>query len=119
MQRRRHEKGSPERCLGQSFLPFITAEKTGRICRGVELDPLYVDVIVRRFEAATGIAEMGEILDTVELDRGAFARVLRGHERRTLFMVCQNWVGPENWASGPRTAQVAAVDAAAPGAGWR
>ena len=54
MQRRRHEKGSPERCLGQSFLPFITAEKTGRICRGVELDPLYVDVIVRRFEAVTG-----------------------------------------------------------------
>jgi hypothetical protein len=24
------------------------------LCRGVEFDPLYVDVIVRRFEAATG-----------------------------------------------------------------
>src|SRR5271169_2914719 len=33
---------------------LIAAEKTDRVCRGVELDPLYVDVIVRRFEAATG-----------------------------------------------------------------
>ena len=36
------------------FAPFIgsgstliAAEKTGRRCRGVELDPLYVDVILR------------------------------------------------------------------------
>ena len=34
---------------------LIAAEKTGRICRGLELDPLYVDVIVRRFEATTGV----------------------------------------------------------------
>jgi DNA modification methylase len=27
---------------------LIAADKTGRICRGVELDPLYVEVIVRR-----------------------------------------------------------------------
>ena len=33
----------------------MAAEKTGRICYRVELDPLYVDVILRRFEAATGI----------------------------------------------------------------
>jgi DNA modification methylase len=32
---------------------LIAAEKTNRICRGVELDPLYVDVIIRRYEAAT------------------------------------------------------------------
>ncbi len=35
---------------------LIAAEKTDRVCRGVELDPLYVDLIVRRFEAATGLA---------------------------------------------------------------
>jgi hypothetical protein len=34
---------------------LMAAHKTGRVCRGVELDPLYADVIVRRFEAATGI----------------------------------------------------------------
>jgi DNA modification methylase len=32
---------------------LIACEKTGRRCRGVELDPLYVDVILRRFEAVT------------------------------------------------------------------
>jgi DNA modification methylase len=33
---------------------LIAAEKTGRHCRGVELDPLYVDVILCRYEAITG-----------------------------------------------------------------
>jgi DNA modification methylase len=33
---------------------LIAADKTGRVYRGVELDPLYVDVIVRGYEAATG-----------------------------------------------------------------
>jgi DNA modification methylase len=33
---------------------LVAAEKSGRICRGVELDPLYIDVIIRRFEATTG-----------------------------------------------------------------
>jgi DNA modification methylase len=35
---------------------LIAAEKTGRVCRGVEIDPLYVDVLVRRYEGATGEA---------------------------------------------------------------
>jgi DNA modification methylase len=35
-------------------LTLIAANKIGRVCRGVELDPLYIDGIVRRFEAATG-----------------------------------------------------------------
>ncbi len=33
---------------------LIAAETAGRVCRGVELDPLYVDLIIRRFQAATG-----------------------------------------------------------------
>jgi DNA modification methylase len=33
---------------------LIAAEKTGRRCRGLELDPLYVDVILRRYEAVSG-----------------------------------------------------------------
>ena len=31
----------------------IACEKTGRRCRGLELDPLYVEVILRRYEAVT------------------------------------------------------------------
>ncbi len=32
----------------------IAAEKTGRICYGIELDPKYIDVIVKRWEDYTG-----------------------------------------------------------------
>ena len=33
---------------------LIAAERTGRICRGLELDPLYVDTAIRRWQAITG-----------------------------------------------------------------
>jgi DNA modification methylase len=43
---------------------LIAADRTGRVCRGVEIDPLYVDLIVRRYEAETGqkamLVETGE-----------------------------------------------------------
>ena len=43
---------------------LIAAKATGRVCRGVEFDPLYVDVIIRRYEGATGnqavLVETGE-----------------------------------------------------------
>jgi DNA methylase len=52
---------------------LIAAENTGRICRGVELDPLYVDVIVRRYEAASGgvavLVETGETFEDLEQRR--------------------------------------------------
>jgi DNA modification methylase len=43
---------------------LIAAENTGRVCLGVELDPLYIDVIVRRYEVVTNesavLVETGE-----------------------------------------------------------
>jgi hypothetical protein len=33
---------------------LMAAQETGRICCGVELDPLYVDVAIRRWQKATG-----------------------------------------------------------------
>src|ERR1700734_1548524 len=52
---------------------LIAAENTGRICRGAELDPLYVDVIVRRYEAASGeaavLVETGETFEDLEQRR--------------------------------------------------
>ena len=32
----------------------IAAERTGRHCYGLELDPAYVDTIIRRWQALTG-----------------------------------------------------------------
>ena len=33
---------------------LMAAERTGRICRGVEIDPLYVDIAIRRWRRITG-----------------------------------------------------------------
>jgi DNA modification methylase len=52
---------------------LIAAENAGRVCCGVELDPLYVDLIIRRYEAATGttavLADTGEPFATVATRR--------------------------------------------------
>lgn len=54
---------------------LIAAEKSGRLCRGVELDPLYVDVSIRRYEATTGkravVAETGETFQALTARRRA------------------------------------------------
>lgn len=34
---------------------LIAAEKTGRICYGIELDPVYIDVCLARYESYTGL----------------------------------------------------------------
>jgi DNA modification methylase len=33
---------------------IVAAERTGRRCYGMELDPAYVDTIIRRWQALTG-----------------------------------------------------------------
>ena len=33
---------------------LLAAEKVGRICYGIEIDPLYVDTAVKRWERQTG-----------------------------------------------------------------
>jgi DNA modification methylase len=33
---------------------LLAAERTGRICYGIEIDPIYVDLICRRYNATTG-----------------------------------------------------------------
>jgi DNA modification methylase len=52
---------------------LIAAENTGRVCCGIELDPLYVDVIIRRYEAETGaaviLAETGATFEEVAARR--------------------------------------------------
>jgi len=52
---------------------LIAAENTGRVCCGIELDPLYVDVIIRRYEAETGaaviLADSGETFEKVAARR--------------------------------------------------
>jgi sugar lactone lactonase YvrE len=62
------------------------------------------------------VAEGGEVLDTVALDRGCFACVLGGADRSTLFIVAQRW-GEQEPGSSP-SGQVLSVAAPAQRAGW-
>ena len=52
---------------------LIAADRTGRLCCGLELDPLYVDVIIRRYEAhscnAAVLLETGETFSAVAARR--------------------------------------------------
>jgi DNA modification methylase len=53
---------------------LIAAEKVGRRCFGLELDPLYVDAIIRRWEAFSGetaVHESGSNFAEVSKQRGA------------------------------------------------
>jgi sugar lactone lactonase YvrE len=63
------------------------------------------------------VREGGEVLQTVELDRGCFACMLGGADRRTLFVVAREWDATD-FTKGMGTGQVVAVGAPAPGAGW-
>ena len=85
------------------------------ICMDAENAVWYADVPNER---CVRVREGGEVLQTIELDRGCFACALGGPDRRTLFMMATEWSGPENMFDGPRTGQVLTVEAPAPGAGW-
>jgi len=75
--------------------------------------------------ACVRVREGGEVLERVELDRTPFACMLGGPDGRTLFMMAQEWRGPDSVAeniarltTGPRTGQVLTATAPAAGAGW-
>jgi DNA modification methylase len=57
---------------------LIAAEKTGRCCRGLELDPRYVDVILRRYYEIAG--QPGILRDTGETFQELAERRMREAE---------------------------------------
>ena len=65
------------------------------------------------------VAEGGQVLDTVEFDRGAFACMLGGPNRRTLFVVGARWPGAQNLMTHTDwDGTVWSMPAPAAGAGW-
>ena len=68
-------------------------------------------------ERCVRVREGGEVLQTIEVDRGCFACMLGGVEGDTLFIMAQEWNGPDAVGKGPRTGRVLAVEAPAPHAG--
>lgn len=84
------------------------------ICLDAEGAVWYADVPNQR---CVRVREGGEVLASVELDRGCFACALGGPDGRTLFLVATEWAGVENARGGPRTGQLLTVAAPAPGVG--
>jgi sugar lactone lactonase YvrE len=85
------------------------------ICMDAENAIWYADVPNK---CCVRVREGGEVLQRVDLDRGCFACMLGGPDRATLYLIAQQWLGTGGMAGGPRTGQVLAVPAPAPGAGW-
>ena len=86
------------------------------ICLDAEAAIWYADVPHRR---CVRVREGGEILATVELDRGCFACALGGADGRTLFMVAAEWPLPQDASGRLRTGQVLSVEVATPAAASR
>jgi sugar lactone lactonase YvrE len=84
------------------------------ICLDAEGAAWYADVPNRR---CVRVREGGEVLDTVEVDRGCFACMLGGPDGRTLFVLAAEWGGPESLDGDARTGQVLVARAPAPAAG--
>ena len=85
------------------------------ICIDAEGAVWYADVPNRR---CVRVAEGGEVLQTVEADRGCFACMLGGPQMRTLFVIAREWHGGQAIAAGDGTGQVLAIETAVPKAGW-
>jgi sugar lactone lactonase YvrE len=85
------------------------------ICVDAEGAVWYADVGNRH---CVRVAQGGEVLQSVELDRGCFACMLGGPDGKTLFAVTNQWEGVSSTHAAKSAGQVVAVQAPAPAAGW-
>jgi sugar lactone lactonase YvrE len=86
------------------------------ICLDAEEAVWYGDVPNRR---CVRVREGGEVLQTIDLDRGCFACTLGGVDDSTLFLMAAEYSDAAGMAGDTRrTGQVLTVTAPAPGVGW-
>jgi len=87
------------------------------ICLDAEAAVWYADVPNKR---CVRVREGGEVLQSVNVDRGCFACMLGGPENKTLFIVATEWRGMDKIAevAQARTGKVLTIEAPVPHAGW-
>ncbi len=85
------------------------------ICLDAEGAVWYADVPNKR---CVRVREGGQVLQTIQLDRGCFSCALGGSDRTTLFMMATQWHGTERLAGTSRTGQLLTAQAPAAGVGW-
>jgi sugar lactone lactonase YvrE len=95
----------------RSFAELGEGAAPDGICLDAEGAVWYGDVPNR---LCRRVDEGGEVLDTIELDRGCFACALGGEGGRTLFMIARNWEGMESFGEEERSGQVLTAPAPAP-----
>ena len=100
---------------GRRFWADLGEGTPDGICIDAEGAVWYADV---PHQCCVRIAEGGEVLQTVALDRGGFACMLGGPDRQTLFIVATEWRGISGAEQATRTGQILTVPAPAPSAGW-
>ncbi len=85
------------------------------ICMDSDSAIWYADVPNRR---CTRVREGGEVLGSIDLDRGGFACMLGGANGTTLFIVAAEWHGFDRMADAGKTGLVVTAQAPAPSAGF-
>jgi sugar lactone lactonase YvrE len=85
------------------------------ICLDAEGAIWYGDVGNKR---CVRVREGGQVLQTIDLDRGCFACMLGGPDGRTLFLVANEWGGSDKMVGESPAGQVLIESAPAPRAGW-
>jgi sugar lactone lactonase YvrE len=100
---------------GRRVFADLGGDAPDGICVDAEGAVWYATVPGRR---CVRVADGGQVLQTIELDRGGFACVLGGPDRRTLFVTAAEWRPdlPELVPAG--SGQVCAAPVTVPGAGW-
>jgi sugar lactone lactonase YvrE len=99
----------------------VWADLVGGVPDGICIDAdnavWYADVPNKR---CVRVREGGEVLQTINLDRGCFACTLGGPDGRTLFLIAAEWRGMDKIpdVARARTGQVLVIEAPAPGVGW-
>jgi sugar lactone lactonase YvrE len=85
------------------------------ICIDAENAVWYADVPNER---CVRVREGGEVLQTIDVDRGCFACTLGGADKKTLFIMAAEWRGFEKMMDGLGTGQVLTAKVPVRGVGW-
>lgn len=85
------------------------------ICVDADGAVWYADVPNQR---CVRVREGGEVLQTIDVDRGCFACMLGGQDGRQLYIVATVWNDEIGFIDPDHTSQVLTTEAPAPAAGW-
>ena len=85
------------------------------ICLDADGAIWYADVPGKR---CVRVREGGQMLQTIELDRGCFACALGGPGKQTLFLLAAEFSTTGSMSGQSRTGQVLTIQVSAPAAGW-